>query len=98
MPESDELLASLIGDQICEHRKLKRVGVIDLNPGAVMSRIEKCLPRSCPIQKNELPVVPNEVPRWAYDWNLTAFPNPALIPRSVQVSADGLAEEELWIN
>jgi hypothetical protein len=64
MPTSDELLTQMIRASIRAGRRLRRVASIDLDPGGVLDRFERCVPDDMEIETATFPVVAGEIPRW----------------------------------
>ena len=64
MPSSDELLLQMIRQAIHQGRKLRRVASIDLDPEAVLTRFEACIPSDQQVSVMPLRVVPAETPHW----------------------------------
>ena len=64
MPSSDELLLQMIRQAIHQNRRLRRVASIDLEPEAVLTRFEACIPSDQEVTAIPLRVVPAETPHW----------------------------------
>jgi hypothetical protein len=64
MPTSDELLTQMIRATIHANNKLRRVGVIDLDPAAVLDRFRRCLPAKHSVVTNQYPVARGQWPEW----------------------------------
>ncbi|MFO0906459.1 MAG: hypothetical protein U0939_25870 [Pirellulales bacterium] len=63
LPTSDALFARLI-QQSCKSGKVRRVGVIDLQPHEVIGRMRRLVPATCTIEFTELPVPKQGIPDW----------------------------------
>jgi hypothetical protein len=66
MPTSDELLTQMIRATIHANEKLKRIGIIDLDPRAVLDRFRRCLPQEHAIEISLYPVIRGEDPGWLH--------------------------------
>jgi hypothetical protein len=63
LPTSDALFGQLI-QQGCKHKKVKRIGVIDLCPDDVIARLRRLVSTSCHIDFVGLPVPREGEPDW----------------------------------
>ena len=64
MPTSDELLTQMIRATIHANNRLRRVGVIDLDPDGVLDRFRRCLPTNHSVEVNKFQVVLGQDPVW----------------------------------
>lgn len=64
LPASDELLAQLMRNACEKHRKLRRVGVIDIEPDQVITRFRNAVNPTCDVEYVPLLVGRGEVPMW----------------------------------
>jgi hypothetical protein len=64
MPTSDELLTQMIRTTIHQNNKLRRVGVIDLDPDGVLDRFKRCLPTKHSVTTSTFKVNIGERPTW----------------------------------
>jgi len=63
-PSSDALFRHFMRKAICKSRKLKRLGVIDINPECVIERVKKCFPSDYDAVFVSYPVVSGRIPPW----------------------------------
>ena len=64
LPNSDELLTQMIRNSIHCQKRLKRLGVIDFDPDAVIDRFKRCVPGDCDVYATPIAVSGTQPPDW----------------------------------